>query len=643
MDFFAVLFLLFAVHRAVVFETLLKSLPVAGVSPFRAFLVGIMSDYWVAVVFSLALGSLSGGVAWALGSTRLSRIVFFLVTGMFGVLAAGHTAYVDFFRMPIIPFHLRYLGDDAFISANALSLLGVKELGTLLLPLGCATVITMSGWARGRSVRFAALAFLGMVTTGLLSHNRNIHFREQWFVPESLQVSPLERLYIHFISDRHPVGVSATELANLQDLMNKSIPQDAKTPWEKLLALLTDLSGFSNYSQEHGKIPIAEALRGAFQKRIQDGRRPIILVTLLESMRPAEAGYFQSEINALPSLTPNIDKLVEKAIVFHQAYSTGSVTRGGQEAVLCGYLGSRDTSLMRGTAATSWDCLPKIVSEVATTFWYHGGEGLFDQQEAFWWAQGVHDTMSLKDFSSDVPKSSWGIGDLGFFQAVVPRLERLQRESTGRYLLGMALTLTNHIPWDLPPDAPSDLRAKNDESHPSYRTTSYADFALGDFVKNLKKASLWKDVLMVVVSDHGNRNPPYNNLYKHAPTASASLDSHVQFFLIGGITEEALAHHNSGRIELGHFVSQADVASLISDIIGVKNKRLFGSNPFEVNRRQPVLSILEEQVFAPAEGKVWGRGGLNQGMLENDSKEALKAQLYYRAFMEFAGMPTPKI
>lgn len=626
-----------------VFETLLKALPVAGVSPFRAFLVGIMSDYWVAVVFSLALGSLSGVIGWGLRSKRFSRVVFFLVTGTFGVLAAGHTAYVDFFRMPIVPFHLRYLGDDAFISANALSLLGAKELGTLLLPLGCATALSMSRWARGRSTRFAAIAFLGMVITGLLSHNRNIHFREQWFVPESLQVSPLERLYIHFTSDRHPVGVSAAELATLQDLMNKSIPHDAKTPWERLLALLTDLSGFSDSSQQQRKIPIAETLRGAFQKRIQEGRRPIILVTLLESMRPAEAGYFQSKVNPLPSLTPSIDESVEKGIVFHHAYSTGSVTRGGQEAVLCGYLGSRDTSLMRGTAATSWDCLPKIVSEVATTFWYHGGQGLFDQQEAFWRAQGVHDTISLKDFSDDVPKSSWGVGDLGFFQAVVPRLARLQRESTGRYLLGMALTLTNHIPWDLPSDAPSDLWDKNRESHPSYRTTSYTDFALGAFVKNLKNTDLWRDMLMVVVSDHGNRNPPYSDLYKHARTASASLDSHVQFFLIGGITEEALAHHNSGRIDVGHFVSQADVASLISDIIGVKNKRLFGDNPFDVNRRQPVLSILEEQVFAPAEDKVWGRSRLNQGMLENGSKETLKVQLYYRAFMEFAGMPTPKI
>ncbi len=637
------LFPLFVVHRALVFETLLKALPIAGISPFRAFLVGIMSDYWVAVVFGLVLGSLSGVIAWGLGSCRFSRMVFFLVTGAFGVLAAGHTAYVNFFRMPIIPFHLRYLGDEAFISANALSLLGAKEIGTLLLPFGCAIGLAISGWARRRSSGFAAIALIGLVTTGLLSHNRNIHFRDQWFVPESLQVNPIERLYIHFSSDRHPVGVSAAELAKLQDLMNKSIPYDARTPWERLLALLTDLSGLSNSSYDHKKMPIAEALRGAFQKRMQEGRRPIILVTLLESMRPAEAGYFQSVVNPSPSLTPNIDGLVEKAIVFHQAYSTGSVTRGGQEAVLCGYLGSRDTSLMRGTAATSWDCLPRIVSDVATTFWYHGGEGLFDQQEAFWRAQGVHDTMSLKDFSDDVSKSSWGVGDLGFFQAVLPRLERLHRESAERYLLGMALTLTNHIPWDLPSDAPSDLRGKTRESHPSYRTTSYTDFALGAFVRKLKQSGLWDDMIMVVVSDHGNRNPPYADLYKDARTANASLDSHVQFFLIGGITEEAIALHHSDRLDVHHIVSQADVAFLISDIIGVRNKRFFGSNPFQVSRSQPLISILEEQVFAPAVGEVWARSRLNQGALNDDSEEPLKAQLYYRAFMEFAGMPTPKI
>jgi phosphoglycerol transferase MdoB-like AlkP superfamily enzyme len=360
-------------------------------------------------------------------------------------------------------------------------------------------------------------------------------------------------------------------------------------------------------------------------------------------MRPAETGYFSDKIDSLPSITPEIDALVERAVVFRQAYATGSVTRGGQEAVLCGFLGSRDTSLMRGAAVTSWDCLPRIISEVAATFWYHGGQGLFDQQEAFWLSQGVQDTMSLKDFSDEAPRSSWGVGDLAFFQAAVPRLEHLHREAKGQYLLGMTLSLTNHIPWDLPSDLPQDLSSVRGNGHPSYLTTSYTDYALGAFVEDLKKTGLWDDLLMVVVSDHGNSVSPYHDLYKGVSSPAARLDSHVQFFLIGGIIEETLAHEGLQRLDLNHFVSQADTAVLLADVVGVNNKRFFGVHPFAASRNQPLIAILEEHVFSPNVGESWSRSRLSRGVFGEQSKDSLKAQLYYRAFMEFIGMPSPRM
>jgi hypothetical protein len=207
----------------------------------------------------------------------------------------------------------------------------------------------------------------------------------------------------------------------------------------------------------------------------------------------------------------------------------------------------------------------------------------------------------------------------------------------------MALSLTNHIPWDLPADHLDGLGSGPQGGHPSYITTRYTDAAVGAFVTSLKHAGLWDDLLMLVVSDHGNGLPPYHDLYHGAPTAAAQLDSHVQFFLVGGLAEEALAHYGLTRMDLNHFVSQADAAVLMADVIGVHNKRFFGINPFTESRNQPLIAILEEQVFSPHLGESWPRSRLNQGALKDQPRDALKAQLYYRAFMEFVGMPTPGI
>src|SRR5690606_21264756 len=110
--------------------------------------------------------------------------------------AALHQSYVSFFHFQIAPFHVAYLTGVSFLAANRMSLIDTRVFVTLAI----GTLLTLGTWviARRRQTNgiwaWTTLAILAVISLG--AHNRNIKYRVQWFVPENVQVHPIERLYL---------------------------------------------------------------------------------------------------------------------------------------------------------------------------------------------------------------------------------------------------------------------------------------------------------------------------------------------------------------------------------------------------------------------------------------------------------------
>jgi phosphoglycerol transferase MdoB-like AlkP superfamily enzyme len=384
--------------------------------------------------------------------------------------------------------------------------------------------------------------------------------------------------------------------------------------------------------------PIAAHLHDAFAARRAAGRKPLALVILLESLRPSETGYFAPD---KPSLTPTLDAVHAHGITFTKALSTGSVTRGAQEAIFCGYLGSRDTSLMRGGAVARVDCLPDYIRRQSDqggpkgdVFWFHGGEGRFDGQLEFWRSRGVGQLISLQDFPSDAPRTGWGVSDRTFFERAAGSIAKLRQDSPADYELGMLLSVTNHIPWDLPRDATVSPAANGELGHPSYYTTAYTDAAVGELLAGLRTTGVWQDALIVIASDHGNNVPPYADLYGQSPTRDTWLQSHVNLLLTGGLVDEALAAAGRPSLTIDRLVSQTDIATTLAAVAGV-DARLMGESLFAAHRQLPVLADLEEGVFDPVDERLFRRAEVVGVALRTLSPGERKAMLYYRAFLQY--------
>lgn len=604
---FLVLTALFLVHRGLAFEALAGGRSFGGAELAGIVLTGVASDLWVAwcVAFLALLAGLAGRHAW---------LVF---AGIFTIATVGHQAYVAFFKFQIIPFHFKYLLDPDFVGANGGAVINGAGVCIVAVGAALATLLAVKAPFETWSTKRLAGIFVSLMLACGVLHNRNIHWRVQWFVPEHLQVHALEKLHLNLKSFRAPDPLTVEERSELARML-QARPDD---PFE----LLTTRS-----LNDHEVHPLGPLLQKKFAERRAAGKKPVALVILLESLRPVETGYFTPEKK--PSLTPTLDGLAATGVTFMRAVSTGSVTRGAQEAAFCGYLGSRDTSMMRAGALRRFDCLPEK-AKGAEVFWFHGGEGRFDGQLAFWRERGVALQMSLQDFDAATARTGWGVGDRAFFARAAEQLSALRRESTKEFALGLMLSVTNHIPWDLPADAFNAAAKLGEGEHPSHQTTAYTDAALGEFLDGMKRDGSWADAFLVIASDHGNNVVPRVDLYAGREDRAAWLQSHVNLLLGGGIVDEALADLGGGALRFEHLVGQADVAALMAYVTGM-DVRVFGENPLRATRSLPVVSDLEEGLFVPAEQRLYPRVQTLTAPGKNVGAEGRRALLYYRAFLE---------
>lgn len=577
-------------------------------------IVGVWGDLWMSTVLAAPIFLFE----MFSKKTRAIRITAVLWLALWTIFTATHQGYVEFFRQQIIPFHLSYLFDSSFLAANNKTLVTFRP--SLILFLGafcCFGLIVAKN--KSRTKRRAAVQFFLIVIIATIAHVENIKWRVQWFVPEALQTHYVERLFANLKSKHAP---------------------DKLTDEQK--SILTSKSGGSSTSAGDtlriaaSKIVDSEALnnyQAKFAEISAQGHSPMIAVVVAESFRPADSGWTRDSSDPI-SLTPTTDALINKGVLFTNAYSTGPVTRGGQEAVWCGTPTATDTSLMRSFPLFKLSCIPDRAQGLpnAETYWMHAGDSRFDSQLEFWLQHHVTHALKHDDFAKNTPATGWGMSDIALFAKAGEILSNSGAPSK-KILMPMILSVTNHIPWDLPSDAPGAIK-KLEASHESHRTTAYFDFALGQFVDSLKRNGQWQNTVLIVVSDHGVleqvRNPSYK---KDDPLKWESLASHINLVFSGGITEELVDQNKlPNRVDL--FASQAQVAPTIAKIAGLATSDFLDTPLFAGPSPWPVASDLNQYLFLPGEHQKIAKEVVLSGDLNDLNDNARLAVLRYRAFLQ---------
>ena len=223
------------------------------------------------------------------------------------------------------------------------------------------------------------------------------------------------------------------------------------------------------------------------------------LLLIIEESFSGEAWW---DLEKRRKYAPQLAAIAKQGIYFDRVYATGTHTVRGMEAILHGYPPLPGLATIQREGFERLPSLPRVLSGAGfhTTFVY-GGWPNFTNFFDYWRGIGFDAMLSRYDFADRWFETSWGVADEILFDRVLLEMDR-RTDRHDRVMLS-TLTVTNHHPFDFPADR---VPFPNDERRQDY-AVAYADWALGEFVREAQSRPWFEDTLLVIVADHGPLRP----------------------------------------------------------------------------------------------------------------------------------------
>lgn len=258
--------------------------------------------------------------------------------------------------------------------------------------------------------------------------------------------------------------------------------------------------------------------RSALAPRLPAGLRPNLVYLLLEGVRAEEIGAYGGKV---PGLTPNLDRLAREGLLVERAYSAGQQTPDAELALWYGIHPNLYSSVMSSHPMTRLTGLPELLraSGWRTLLWVHNGDQHFYHRDRFYLSRRFQ-MVDGRDFPRDDPRTNWGYSDRALARRAVDVVDRAPEP-----FAALVLTVSNHHPYQVPPDArsvfpilPSPVRGFRfiDSQHqvglqtgPMLQTVHYTDEAVGDFFRLAASRPWFGRTIFVVAGDHGLAIAPY--------------------------------------------------------------------------------------------------------------------------------------
>ena len=237
--------------------------------------------------------------------------------------------------------------------------------------------------------------------------------------------------------------------------------------------------------------------------------KPNIVFILLESVRAEEVGCYGADP---PGVTPNLDALARDGIRVDGAFSAGTYTASGEVAAWYGLPPIPREVLMTSRPSVEATGLPEVLraSGWRSLLWIHGGDSNFYRRDSFYVPRGFQ-IIDGRSFPSSEPSTNWGYSDRALVRNSITIFDHARAP-----FAAMMLTVSNHHPFQLPPDAnppmplpTSGANATLKRSGDMVQTIHYTDEAIGDFFRLARKRPWFANTIFIITGDHGSAIPPY--------------------------------------------------------------------------------------------------------------------------------------
>lgn len=205
---------------------------------------------------------------------------------------------------------------------------------------------------------------------------------------------------------------------------------------------------------------------------------------------------FMASFGNQQGITPFLDSLAQRSLLFTNLYATGTRTVRGLEALSLCVPPTPGQSIVRRPNNEALFSLGKVFNEKGYESKYiYGGYGYFDNMNYFFGNNGytVVDRSAIADEDIDY-ENVWGVADENLFELAIREMDK---SSTEKPVFAHIMTTSNHRPYTYPEgriDIPSHTSRQG--------AVKYTDYSIGKFIKESSRKPWFNNTLFVIVADH---------------------------------------------------------------------------------------------------------------------------------------------
>lgn len=226
------------------------------------------------------------------------------------------------------------------------------------------------------------------------------------------------------------------------------------------------------------------------------GRNNPKLNVILISVESLSAEFF-TRFGQKEHITPFMDQLFEKGMLFTNFYATGTRTTRGLESITLSIPPTPGMSMVKRPDNAKMDNLGKVLKDNSyDVAFLYGGHGFFDNMNVFFSGNGyrIVDQTDLK--ADEVTfKNAWGVADEDIYRRAISEADA--SHAAGKPFFFHIMTVSNHRPYTYPEgkiDIPSGTGR--------FGAVKYTDYALRQLITAAEKQDWFKDTVFVIVADH---------------------------------------------------------------------------------------------------------------------------------------------
>lgn len=219
----------------------------------------------------------------------------------------------------------------------------------------------------------------------------------------------------------------------------------------------------------------------------------VVLITI-----ESYSADFMSHYGNKERLTPFLDSLANKSILFDNLYAVGNRTVRGLEAVtLCLPPTAGESVIKRKDNKNKFSTASVFKKKGYQVKFLYGGDAYFDNMQDFFVGNG-YEVIDKKAFSpKEITFSNvWGVCDEDMAKKAIQVMNT--EAKTGKPFFNHWMTVSNHRPFTYPEgriDIPGTAKSREGG-------VKYTDFALRQFFKMAQKQSWYNNTVFVVLADH---------------------------------------------------------------------------------------------------------------------------------------------